>query len=142
MKDYNFIMTLLITGPKEPGNDINVYLQPMIDELKELWVEEMDTYDTSIGRTFRLHVALLWTINDFLAYTNMFGWSTKGKIACPTCNEETVSRWLNNSHKTCYMGHRRYLELNHPWRYDHEIHEGDKEHRTKPKELSGDDLLA
>jgi len=36
MKSSYFMMTLLIPGPKSPGNDIDVYLQPMIEELKEL----------------------------------------------------------------------------------------------------------
>jgi len=36
MKDPYFIMSTLIPGPKALGNDIDVYLQPLIDELKEL----------------------------------------------------------------------------------------------------------
>jgi len=35
MKYYYFIMPTLIPGPKAPGNNIDVYLQPLIDELKE-----------------------------------------------------------------------------------------------------------
>ncbi|KAL5752708.1 hypothetical protein ACOSP7_022905 [Xanthoceras sorbifolium] len=35
MKQPNFIMSLLIPGPHAPKNDIDVYLQPLIDELKE-----------------------------------------------------------------------------------------------------------
>ena len=34
MKSPFFIMSLLIPGPKSPGNEIDVYLQPLIDELK------------------------------------------------------------------------------------------------------------
>lgn len=41
-----FIMlTLLISGPKQPGNDIDVYLSPLIDDLKELWVSGILAYD-------------------------------------------------------------------------------------------------
>ncbi|KAI9170412.1 hypothetical protein LWI28_027501 [Acer negundo] len=36
MKQLNFIMSLLIPRPSAPGNDIYVYLQPLIDKLKEL----------------------------------------------------------------------------------------------------------
>jgi len=36
MKDSYFIISTLIMGPKAPGNDIDVYLQSLIDELKEL----------------------------------------------------------------------------------------------------------
>lgn len=31
------ILSLLIPGPKSPGNDIDVFLEPLIDELQELW---------------------------------------------------------------------------------------------------------
>ncbi|XXG82948.1 hypothetical protein AAC387_Pa10g0825 [Persea americana] len=36
MKEPFFMMSLLIPRPRQPGNDIDVYLRPMIDELKEL----------------------------------------------------------------------------------------------------------
>ena len=28
---------VLIQGPKQPGNDIDVYLRPLVDELLQLW---------------------------------------------------------------------------------------------------------
>jgi len=36
MKDPYFIMSTLISSPSALENDIDVYLQPLIDELKEL----------------------------------------------------------------------------------------------------------
>ena len=36
MKRKYMMLTLLISGPKQPGNDIDVYLQPLIDDLKVL----------------------------------------------------------------------------------------------------------
>ncbi|KAA0043195.1 uncharacterized protein E5676_scaffold302G00300 [Cucumis melo var. makuwa] len=52
MKETNFFMSLLIPGPRSPGRQIYVYLQPLIEELKELWTFEVRTYDslTSQGR--------------------------------------------------------------------------------------------
>ncbi|KAK2644366.1 hypothetical protein Ddye_019561 [Dipteronia dyeriana] len=44
MSKENLMLTLLIPGPKQPMNDIDVYLQPQIDDLNELWrtgVEEL-----------------------------------------------------------------------------------------------------
>ena len=29
----------VIQGPKQPGNDIDVYLRPLVDELLQLWAE-------------------------------------------------------------------------------------------------------
>ncbi|KAL0553710.1 hypothetical protein IC582_007613 [Cucumis melo] len=37
MKESNFFMSFLVPGPKSPGKEIDVYLQPLIDELKKLW---------------------------------------------------------------------------------------------------------
>ncbi|GJT19523.1 pyruvate kinase, cytosolic isozyme [Tanacetum coccineum] len=34
MKESNFMLTLLIPGPKSPGKDIDVYLRPLIEDLQ------------------------------------------------------------------------------------------------------------
>ena len=34
------MMLVLIQGPKQPGNDIDVYLRLLVDELLLLWKEE------------------------------------------------------------------------------------------------------
>nr|GEV68593.1 putative transposon protein [Tanacetum cinerariifolium] len=36
MKQPNFILSLIIPGPKAPGNKIDVYMKPLIKELKDL----------------------------------------------------------------------------------------------------------
>ncbi|XP_020082175.1 uncharacterized protein LOC109705809 [Ananas comosus] len=82
MKKPNFILSLLIPGPRGPGNDIDVYLQPLIEELIELWEVGVETYDASCKKTFQMHTAVMWTINDFPAYGNLSGWSTYGSFAC------------------------------------------------------------
>ncbi|XP_075111839.1 uncharacterized protein LOC107799971 [Nicotiana tabacum] len=92
MKNPYFMMTLLIPGPKCPGNDINVYLQPMIEELKELW-DGVETYDALSKSNFLMRVAIMWTINDFPAY-GLSGWSTNGKLAYPCCHKDTQSTSL------------------------------------------------
>ncbi|XP_060194586.1 uncharacterized protein LOC132623787 isoform X2 [Lycium barbarum] len=137
-KDPFMIMSLLIPGPQAPGKDIDVYLRPLIDELKELWNDGVETFDTSTGECFKMHAAVLWTINDFPAYGNLSGWSTKGYMACPTCNKDAPSRKIRS--KICYTGHHRYLEPSHSWRRSRKF-DGKKEERLKPKELSGDDIL-
>lgn len=143
MKDPFIFMSLLIPGPKSPGNDIDVYLRPLIDELKDLWENGVETYDVVTKQTFQLHTALLWTINDFPAFANLSGWSTKGKMACPNCNKDTVSMYLKNCHKLCYMANRRFLQSRHSWRSrGKNLFDGKAENRPKPKDLSGDDVLS
>ena len=76
LKQPFWIMSMLIPGPKSPENDIDMYLQPLIEELKQLWEHGVETYDASLEHNFRLHAAILWTINDFPAYAVLSGWST------------------------------------------------------------------
>ncbi|GJW90429.1 CACTA transposable element [Tanacetum coccineum] len=37
MKETSLMLTMLIPGPRSPAKDIDVYLQPLIKELQELW---------------------------------------------------------------------------------------------------------
>ncbi|XP_042962594.1 uncharacterized protein LOC122296863 [Carya illinoinensis] len=141
MKDMFFMTSLIIPGPKSPGNDIDVYLQPLIDELFELWEHGVPTFDASTKEMFMLHAALLWTINDFPAYGNLSGWSTKGKLACPSCNESTDSNWLKYGRKHCYMGHRRLLPTDHMWRTRKALFNGKEDLRMPPTMVEGVDLL-
>ena len=47
--------------------------EPFVDELKELWDVGVETYDISMGHTFRMKAALIWTINDFPVYVMLSG---------------------------------------------------------------------
>ena len=87
-----------------------------------------------------MYAALLWTINDFSAYRMLSRWSTKGKFACPSCHKETQSIRLQHYCKQVYMGHQRFLPIDHPWRRKKDIF-GHKEKGTLSKPLSGDDVL-
>jgi hypothetical protein len=40
MKRKFIMMPIIIQGPKQPNNDIDVYLRLLIDELKTLWGKE------------------------------------------------------------------------------------------------------
>nr|GEW74094.1 hypothetical protein [Tanacetum cinerariifolium] len=85
MKESSFMLTLLIPGPKSSGKDINVYLRPLIDDLKDLWaLKGVKTIDIATGHKFNMRAMVLWTINDFLARCSLSGWSGQGYKACPT----------------------------------------------------------
>ncbi|KAH1107259.1 hypothetical protein J1N35_011027 [Gossypium stocksii] len=113
-------------------NDINIYMQPLIEELKQLWAG-VKTYDALRKENFYLRTALLWTINDFLAYANLSGWSTKGDYACLCCAVQTCSKWLYNGKKFSYMGHNRWLDENHRFRFQMTLFDGTKEFRKAPE---------
>jgi hypothetical protein len=54
MKQTSFILSLVIPGPSSPGMDIDVYLQPLIDELLELWNVGVRTFDASKKANFNM----------------------------------------------------------------------------------------
>ncbi|GJZ65432.1 cytochrome P450 [Tanacetum coccineum] len=73
-------------------------------------------YDAYMKEKFYLHAMIFYTINDFPTYGNLSGYSMKGKHACSVCEDETSSRWLDNCKKIVFIGHRRSLPSNHPYR--------------------------
>ncbi|XP_059624146.1 uncharacterized protein LOC132267108 [Cornus florida] len=89
MSKENMMLTLQIPGPKQPGNDIDVYLEPLIDDLKELWDKGVEIYDAFAKSKFNLKVILMWTISNLPAYSNLSSHVTKGKKACPICSDDT-----------------------------------------------------
>lgn len=95
MKQPYLMLSLLIPGPKAPGYEIDVFLEPLIEELKLLRDEGISTYDFSTDETFLKRATILWTINNFPAHGNLSGWSTKGYKACPQCHDHTVSQLDN-----------------------------------------------
>ncbi|XP_075074775.1 uncharacterized protein LOC142162330 [Nicotiana tabacum] len=77
----------------------------------------VETYDISTKQNFRLHAALMRTINDFPAYGMLSEWSTAGKLACPTCMEETKAFTLKHGGKNTWFDcHRRFLPMDHEFR--------------------------
>ncbi|CAL9011170.1 unnamed protein product [Prunus brigantina] len=141
MKRKFMMLTLLISGPKQPGNDIDVYLEPLIDDLKSLWDGIRGVYDAHNGEYFTLRAALMWTINDFPAYGNLSGCVVKGYKACPICGDDTPSHRLKNGHKICYIGHRKWLPINHPYRRQCAAFNGKPEYGTPPEPLTGEEVL-
>lgn len=114
-KPYLFL-SCIVPGPDNPKAGIDVFLQPLIDDLKRLWAGEL-TYDISRKQNFKLRAALMWTINDFPAYGMLSGWSTHGRFACPHCMENTKAFTLESGGKSSWFDcHRPFLPHNHPFR--------------------------
>ena len=62
------LLSCIILGLKSLNNRMDVCLQPLINKLTMLWDVGVDSFDVSYRKTFRLHAALMWTINDFPTY--------------------------------------------------------------------------
>ncbi|XP_066166206.1 uncharacterized protein [Oryza sativa Japonica Group] len=130
-------------SPKQPGNDIDVYLRPLVEDLKQLWKKEgVPVWDEDKQEEFNLRALLFVTINDWPALSNLSGQSNKGYKACTHCMDETESTYLKHCRKIVYMGHRRFLAANHPVRKKGKHFEHKADHRTKPKHRSGKTVLA
>ncbi|XP_021856680.1 uncharacterized protein [Spinacia oleracea] len=111
-------------------NPFDVYLAPVIEDLKKLWDEGERVYDEYRKETFTLRVMLFCTINDFLAYGNLTGNIFKGYKACPICEEDTKAVQLRSSKKVVYPFQRVFLPHNHPYRWLRKDFNGNPEHRS------------
>lgn len=95
MKKSYFMLCDLIPGPTEAGNNLDIDLQPLIAELKELFEVGIKTYDASSKENFQIRALILWTISDFPGLASISGWSTIGEYACPICyNFMTLNGWI------------------------------------------------
>ncbi|XP_020250999.1 uncharacterized protein LOC109828405 [Asparagus officinalis] len=143
MKQSYMILSLLIPGKYSLGNDIDVFMKPLIDELKRLWDEGVPTYDAFSCESFNLRAILMWTINDFPAYGNLSGWSTKGKFACPVCGPNFEGFYLQHSRKMCYWFNKRWLRKGHKFRGKKWANkfDGQEEKRGESREMTGDEIV-
>ncbi|XP_016490283.2 uncharacterized protein LOC107810065 [Nicotiana tabacum] len=141
MKHTSFILSMIIPGKHMPGNNIDVYLQSLVKELRELWNDGVETFDSSLNENFRMHAALMWTISDFPGLGILSGWNTHTGFACLTCNFDTELCRIRHSKKWCFMGHRRFLRRNHRFRLNRVRFNGSTEERNPPLKLSGSAIL-
>ena len=79
-----YYVNIIDIRSNQPGNDIDVYLEPLVDDLKLLWATSVDNFDTQFKRNIALKAVLLCTINDFLAYENFSDFVVRDYHACPT----------------------------------------------------------
>ena len=67
VKNEHLMLALIVLGRKQVKN-MDVYLQPLVDELKELW-EKIHVYDVSrpiaTDRSFMLYGICAYTIHDY-----------------------------------------------------------------------------
>ncbi|XP_056843317.1 uncharacterized protein LOC130495813 [Raphanus sativus] len=99
MKQEFMFLTILVPGPNHPKRSLDIFLQPLIEELKNLWDNGIEAYDISTKENFILRAVLMWTISDFSAYAMLSGWRTHGRLACPYCMDQTDAFQLKNGRK-------------------------------------------
>ena len=106
MKRMFIMMPVLIQGPKQPSNDIDVYLRTLVEDLLQLWNgNDVRAWDEHKQEEFNLHALLFVTINDWPALSNLLGQTNKGYHACTHCLLDTDSIYLGSYRKNVYLGH-------------------------------------
>jgi hypothetical protein len=79
------MLTILVSRPMQPGDRIDVYLRPLLDDLKILWKPRVpEVWDEYKREEFTMHGMLFTTINDNLAQRNHSGQSKRKGVACHT----------------------------------------------------------
>ncbi|CAM8921952.1 unnamed protein product [Rhodiola kirilowii] len=138
-KEFN-ILAMLISGPKSPGKCLNVFMQPLIEELNTLWETGVPTFDRHDGSTFKMKAAVISTISDFPGLGMLAGLKCKGYKACPMCLDDIDAQHLAG--RMSYQGHRRWLDREHPWRYAASKFNGEVELEDPPTSLTGEEVLS
>lgn len=103
------------------NENINVYLEPLVEELETLWkgVTTIDVTKVDGSQTFLLKAICMWNIHDYLAYGLFVRCQVKGYMACPICGPNVDTRHSSHLKKNVYQGHRRYLDKHHPYQRNH-----------------------
>ena len=71
LKQPLIILCMIIPREKAPGMDIDVYLQPLIKKLSQLW-NGVDAFDAHTKTNCKMH-GLLYSTSEFPAYANSSG---------------------------------------------------------------------
>ena len=146
-KKYFVMLCLLIpTQLSLTGSNFDVFLQPLVDELQQLWsrtgVPTRDARANMGMSIFNLRAVLMWTLHDFPAYGLISGLTTKGFKACPVCGPQTISRRSRILQKNVYCNcHRRYLPEDHYFRAADAAFDGEANHDIAEEPLTGNQTI-
>ncbi len=116
-KQY-FLMLTLIIHVKEfvTSRKMDVYLQPLIEELQMLW-SGVKAFDVSSKESFNLRAMCIWSVHNFPMYRLFVGCVTKGHVKCPPYGlaiDFHSSKKLKKMKMKFYYN-RHYLPKSHPY---------------------------
>jgi hypothetical protein len=109
------LLTILISGPTQPGVDMDVFLEPLMEDMKILWETCVQILDEYHKESFTLRAIIFVTINDYPALFTLSG-QFKEKVGCVVCIDGTAYMSLTASKKIVYMRHKRFLSKGHRYR--------------------------
>ncbi|CAA7017316.1 unnamed protein product [Microthlaspi erraticum] len=143
MRREFLFLSILVPGPEHSKKSLDIFLQPLIHELKMLWKNGVEGFDVSVQQNFVMRAVLIWTISDFPAYGMLSGWTTHGRMACPLCQDNTDAFQLKHGRKTSWFDcHRRWLPHDHPYRKSRTLFWKNKKiSKGPPPEIDGIAML-
>ncbi|GJV01252.1 putative reverse transcriptase domain-containing protein [Tanacetum coccineum] len=128
------VMRLMGSGYKKIHVCINTKLAFLLKDDKDLlrvdlWDIKMEgLYVMMLPQKKLNHRAIvLWTINDYPALGTLCGCPYSGFKGCVVCGKDTNCVRLSALSKQSYVGHRRYLPYNHPFRKQKKAFNGQQE---------------
>ena len=134
-------LVLLIPGPKSPTSEtIDVFLEPVVDDLLQLWngIKSVDCSIDNEPRSFDLRAILMWIVGDYPALGLISGQVTKGYSGCLHCGEQTCGESCQPAiNKVVYLGARRNLDPDHPWRRARKAFNNETEVRPATNRMTG-----
>jgi hypothetical protein len=130
MKQKYIQTVMLIQGPKQSGNNINLCLELLKEDLETLWDEEgVNMWDANAQNYFPLKAALITMVHDYLGYGYVSVQVCHGQNGCVKCMDDTTFRQLPryDPSKTIFMGHQRWLAEDDEWRTWADLFDGIEE---------------
>jgi hypothetical protein len=142
MKQGFVFLALVILGPKEPRKQINIFMHPFFEEMKELW-QGVDAYDSYLECHFNLRATYLWSIHDYLAYDKFASWCVHSRLNYLICMDDTDAFRLEHDRKVSFFDcHQRFLPSNHEFTNDtRSFLKGKTIRKGLPKQKFGADII-
>ena len=112
-------IALLILVLKNSKDNLDIYMQPLIEELVQLWSKGIMAYGVSLRQNFLMKVIILWTMSDFPTYGMLSGWMIAARLACPYHMENSKAFRLAHGNKPLLFDyHRQCLLVDHRFRHN------------------------
>ena len=135
---------MLIPGPiATKSENVDVFLAHVVRDLLKLWrgIPTIDISKPEGERVFTLRWMLIWIVNDFLAYGLLSGQQVHSYKGCPLCGPETCAEHARLLHKMIYLGGRRFLDAEHPFRRTRASFNNHPEWQMAPERSTGEEIL-
>jgi hypothetical protein len=88
------MLPIRIQGLKQAGTDIDVFLEPLMEDMVKLWNEGVRIWDQYQQEYLTLYAIIFVCIHDALGGFTLSGQTKGNSGACPVCVDVTASVYL------------------------------------------------